>query len=295
MYCQERWEESMSMLRNRMLLGLGALAAGTGALAVGPAVAENSPSFRDCSFAGGLDPDFLQLSGATVSPQGTLTVSPSQGQVQLEASESSDPGDSSGHDTLSVTVAAPNVPDRTVSGAGVGKVVLAVPLNGAAAGSSYTISWSATFDDGNHLCPSGSTPQNTTPKPFVLTVSAPASPGSPAATGTPTTPFAGARVTAHSITVRAGSALVPLSCPAGSGGCLVRLTLTTAHHHRALVGSARLRLAAGSTRKVAVKLTRASNSELRRTGQLSARAMVKARDGAGDTKLTSAAVVLSEG
>lgn len=282
----------MSMLRNQMLLGLGVLAAAAGAVAVGPADAANSPTFRDCSFGGGLDPDFLQLSGATVGPGGTLTVSPTQGQVQLEASESSDPGDSSGHDTLSVTVTAPNTPARTVSGAGVGKVVLAVPLNGAGPGSNYTISWSATFDNGNHQCPSGSTPQNTTSMPFVLTVSGPAASGTPAPTGPPPATFAGAQVTARTIAVRAGRALVPLSCPAGSGGCLVRLALTAARNHRAELGSVRSRIAAGSKRTVAVKLTSASVAELRRTRRLSATAVVKARDGAGDTKVTSANVAL---
>src|SRR5260370_522906 len=87
----------------RSLSAVEAVGGGGGAVGGGTGVAETSPSFGDCSFGGGLDPDFLQLSGATVSPQGTLTVSPSQGQVQLEASESSDPGDSSGRDTLSVT------------------------------------------------------------------------------------------------------------------------------------------------------------------------------------------------
>src|SRR5437588_7031173 len=120
------------MRRISTLVGLAALAVGTAALVVDPASAANSPTFRDCSFVGGLDPDFVQLSGASPGPQGSLTVSSTQTQVHVEASESADPGDSSGHDTLKVTVAAPNVASRTVSGSGTGKVVLAVPLSGAA-------------------------------------------------------------------------------------------------------------------------------------------------------------------
>jgi hypothetical protein len=153
-----------------MLVGLGALAAGTASLAVPAANAANGPTFRDCAFFGGIDPDFVQLFGATVTPQGTLTVLPSQNQVQLEASESSDPGDSSGHVTLTARVTSATVAAHTVSGAGTGKVFVSVPLEGSGTGKSYTISWAATFDNGEHKCPSAVTPGNETPKPFVVTV-----------------------------------------------------------------------------------------------------------------------------
>lgn len=141
--------------------------------------AANQPAFRDCSFAAGLDPDFVQLSGAMAGSDGKLTV-PATGQsVQITASESADPGDNSGHDTLSVTVSAPGAAARMLSGSGVGKVVLQVPLNGARPGQSYTISWAATFDNGNHTCPSSSTPENAQPEPFVIEAP-PGAPASPA-------------------------------------------------------------------------------------------------------------------
>jgi hypothetical protein len=134
-------------------------------------VAANSPTFRDCSlFVSGFDPDFVQVSGVTVTSGGTLTVPLSQGQVSIEASESSDPGDNVGHVTLDVSVTAPRVPTQSFSGAATGKVELSVPLRRRKRGRTYTISWAATFDNGNHLCPSESTPENTTPKPFVVTV-----------------------------------------------------------------------------------------------------------------------------
>src|SRR5207245_1866415 len=110
-----------TMWRMRLLVGLGALAAGTASLGVPTASAANGPTFRDCSLAGGLDPDFLQLFGATVAPQGALTVKPSQNQLSLEASESSDPGDNLGHVTLTATVTSPTIAAHTVSGAGTGK------------------------------------------------------------------------------------------------------------------------------------------------------------------------------
>jgi hypothetical protein len=138
-----------------------------------PAVhAANAPTFRDCSLLlPGIDPDFVEIFGVTLTPGGALTVDPSTRSVQLEASESSDPGDSAGHVTLTVTVAAPSVPAHTLSGAATDRVLLTVPLTGSGTGRTYTISWSATFDNGNHACPSALTPENTQPDPFSVTVS----------------------------------------------------------------------------------------------------------------------------
>ena len=133
--------------------------------------AANGPTFRDCSlFVEGVDPDFVQLSGVTVTPQGTLTVPPSQNQVGVLASESSDPGDSSQHVTFTVTVSSAKMPSRVVSGAGTGRVALSIPLTGSGTGRTFTISWAATFDGGQHPCPGSNTPDNTGPNPFVVTV-----------------------------------------------------------------------------------------------------------------------------
>jgi hypothetical protein len=159
------------MRRNRSLLMLGAAIAVTATVGAPAANADNAPAFRDCSaFVAGFDPDFVQLLGATVTRQGTLTVAPSQNQLQVEASESSDPGDDLGHVTLTVTVAGQHVPAQTTSGADVGKVVLTVPLTGSGTGKSYRIDWAATFDNGNHACPSPTTPDNTAPNPFLVKV-----------------------------------------------------------------------------------------------------------------------------
>jgi hypothetical protein len=159
------------MRRLGALLGVGALAVGGFALTAPAAIAQNSPTFRDCSIlAQGIDPDFVQLFGVMLGPQGTLTVSPSQSTLHLEGSESSDPGDAAGHVTLKAAVTASHVATQSVSGAGTGKVILSLPLVNPRPGRTYTISWSATFDNGNHACPSPLTPENTTPKPFVIKV-----------------------------------------------------------------------------------------------------------------------------
>jgi hypothetical protein len=153
-----------------MLVALGAV------LCAGGAAAANRPDYRDCSFSGGLDPDFVQLTGAMGGSGNTLTVSPSQGSVQVTASESADPGDNLGADTLTVMVSSPGSATQNVSGSGIGKVTVTAPLPGIAAGKRYTISWSATFDNGNHSCPSSSTPENTSPDPFIVMVPAAAPP-----------------------------------------------------------------------------------------------------------------------
>ena len=155
----------------RALAGLGAIALGLAVTPATPARAANSPNFRDCSLTAGLDPDFVVISPVTVTPQGTLTVSPSQKSVNVEASESSDPGDNLGQVTLNVTVSRGQTLLETLNGAGTGKVVLSVPLPRSGGGKTFTIGWAAVFDSGNHPCPSSSTPQNTAPNPFVVTVS----------------------------------------------------------------------------------------------------------------------------
>jgi hypothetical protein len=134
--------------------------------------AANSPTFRDCSFIAGIDPDFVQLSGVGTGPGGTLAVGSAQRSVTVEASESSDPFDNLGHVALSVTVSGTGTTPRTVSGTAVGAVTLSVPLSGVAGGGHYTLNWFAEFDNGGHACPSTGTPQNTpaNTNPFVLNV-----------------------------------------------------------------------------------------------------------------------------
>jgi len=159
------------MRRVRLLVGSAALMVVVASAAAPAASAVNRPTFRDCSLAGGLDPDFVQLFGVAVGAEGALTVPRGQETVGIEASESSDPGDNLGHVALKIAITSPGVSTQNVSGEGTGKVLLAAPLRGSKkVGRTYTINWAATFDNGNHPCPSEFTPENTTPKPFVVTV-----------------------------------------------------------------------------------------------------------------------------
>jgi hypothetical protein len=134
--------------------------------------ATNGPTFRDCSLLlNGVDPDFVQIFGVTVTPQGTLTVPATATSVGLEASESNVPADQTHHVTFSVKVGATGMVTRTVSGAGTGKVFLTVPLQGARSGLTYTLTWAATFDNGLHACPGLVSPQNRIFRhPFLVTV-----------------------------------------------------------------------------------------------------------------------------
>jgi hypothetical protein len=160
------------MSRMRVLFGASVVAIATGLLTAEAASAANGPTFRDCSlFVAGVDPDFVELSGVMVGPEGALTVPFEQQQVGVLASVSSDPKDNEGHVTLKVTISSPHVKTVEVSGSGTGKVMLSPALRGTRHhGRKYTISWSATFDNGSHLCPSENTPENTTPKPFIVTM-----------------------------------------------------------------------------------------------------------------------------
>jgi hypothetical protein len=160
------------MRRVRLVLGVGAVALGVVGVAPGAAsAATNGPLTRDCSLLipaipglfGGLDPDFIQLSGAVVNGNGSLAT-PS-GAVQVTASESADPGDNRGHVALSVTVTAPNIAARTFTGEGTGAVTLSIPLVGAP-NQTYTVDWAATFDGGFHPCPGLLTLGNITANPF---------------------------------------------------------------------------------------------------------------------------------
>jgi hypothetical protein len=103
--------------------------------------------------------------------------------------------------------------------------------------------------------------------------------------------FAGVGFGARTASVnRSGSARVALTCPAGSGGCSGKLTLTAAKHTQ--LGSARFRITAGSSRNVSVKLTKAGRKLLARKRKLRARAVVAASDAAGVQRTTSGVVQL---
>jgi hypothetical protein len=139
------------------------------------AQAENSPISRDCALLASpgtsVDADLVLIAGQTMRlDNGSLVVSPDQNSLTLTATESTDTGDHSGHVTLTATVTSPGTAPQTVSGDGTGFVILALPLDGSGVGRVYTISWAATFDNGQHQCPSMITPSNTAPIPFVVTV-----------------------------------------------------------------------------------------------------------------------------
>jgi hypothetical protein len=151
------------------------LACALGTLAFMPNCrAENSPILRDCSLGmppPAIDPDFVLLSGATLkASNGALTVLPSQKSLDLTASESVDQGDNTAKVSLFATVKGIGVPSQSFFATGTGFVILAIPLSSSIAGQVYTISWSATFDNGQHACPSTVTLSNTTPQPFVVNV-----------------------------------------------------------------------------------------------------------------------------
>ena len=148
------------------LLGSAVIALGFAA----SATAANSPTYRDCSFGGGLDPDFVQLTGAKPNANGLLVAPRTRKQVMLEASESPNALDQLNRVSLEAAVYRSGTLLRTVTGAARGKVFLSLPLPRPRAGRRFRIGWTARFDNGFHSCPSQATPQNTAPRPFVIKV-----------------------------------------------------------------------------------------------------------------------------
>ncbi|TMM10564.1 MAG: PASTA domain-containing protein [Actinobacteria bacterium] len=161
------------MRRLHLLVGSLALLVVIAGLAVTGSNAANSPTYRDCSLVGGFDPDYIQLTGASVGPGGALRAQ-SQKTVKLAAWESTGFMDRTHHVTFHVTVSAPGSPSRKVSGDGTGHVSLKLPLVGSPTGRTNTVDWAAVFDNANHPCPGSDTPQNVTSNPFVIKVTGPA-------------------------------------------------------------------------------------------------------------------------
>jgi hypothetical protein len=105
------------------------------------------------------------------------------------------------------------------------------------------------------------------------------------------TAFAGVAIGAKASVDSSGRARVKLKCPAGSGGCTGGITLTTGKRHKR-VGKAQFTLNAGRSAKVKVKLNSSGRKLLARRGKLKARAVVRAKDAAGQSKRTSGKVEL---
>ncbi len=147
-------------------VSLAAAICAAGGTVLAPAArASDNPTFRDCSFVGGLDPDYVRLFDTT-----NATVTVGQHQVDLLASESTDPMDSSGSVSFIASISSPGIPTQNVAGASTGAVLLDLPLLGTGVGRTYTISWAATFDSGHHPCPGTTIPTTTDGAAFTVRV-----------------------------------------------------------------------------------------------------------------------------
>jgi hypothetical protein len=109
------------------------------------------------------------------------------------------------------------------------------------------------------------------------------------------------RVTSSSLELdRKGYVAVKVSCPAGEpAGCTGTLTLRTASRVRAsakrkivTLGKARLRIRAGRTVKVNVKLSSRNRKLVRRLRRLKVKVTVRAKDQAQNTRTTTRSLTL---
>jgi hypothetical protein len=126
-------------------------------------------------------------------------------------------------------------------------------------------------------------------------VAAPPTPKAPNKAGSSQSPppFAGVGFGKRKVQVdKAGRAHVPLTCPAGSGGCTGRLTLRAKTGKRKSLGTVSFSIAPGRGKRVAVKLSAAALKRFAKAHSLKARAVVVARDGAGRSRRSTADLVL---
>ena len=108
--------------------------------------------------------------------------------------------------------------------------------------------------------------------------------------GGPAPSFRGVTLTTRKVTVpKSGKAPVGLHCPAGTGSCSGRLTLTAGGKK---IGSASFKIADGATRLVKVKLSSSAKRTLATKRKLSTKASIKASAATGGTKTTSGTVKL---
>jgi hypothetical protein len=133
---------------------------------------------------------------------------------------------------------------------------------------------------------------------FVPAGSAPSpSPTSPSTTSPSTTSaFAGVKLTSTRLAFRRRFITLKLSCPVGTvGGCSGRTTLRArrpAGARPVTLGKASLSIAAGTSTKVKVRVSRAGRRLLGRVGRLRGKSISAAHDGAGRSKTTVAAVTI---
>jgi hypothetical protein len=106
-------------------------------------------------------------------------------------------------------------------------------------------------------------------------------------------PFAGVALIGRTAKVDIrGRARIGLRCPESTAGfCQGQLTLTTARGGPPL-GRIPFRIAASRTASVQIKLSRAALSQLRRRGQLPARARILAHDATGTSETTTSPLAL---
>jgi PKD repeat protein len=131
-----------------------------------------------------------------------------------------------------------------------------------------------------------------TPPPPLSTPSAPPPP--------PTPGFAGVKLVSTKLTLAGRFIMLRLRCPAATvGGCSGRTTLSARERRpgslaarRVTLGRARFSIAAGKQAQVRVRASRAGRQLLNRTRRLRGRASNAARDGAGQSKTTVAAVTI---
>jgi hypothetical protein len=251
---------------------------------------------------GGIDigaDEFVFAPAATTGPAGAVTTQ----SATLSGSVNPNGVATTYHFEYGTTAAYGSTSYTTGAGAG-GAVAASAVLGGLSPATTYHYRIVATNSGG---VTQGVDRTFTTSAPIAPPPSTPPPATPPPATPPPTTPppvtspsFAGVRLVSTKLRFARRSVVITLNCPAATAGrCSGRSKLTARLRRpgaRAVstitLGRATFSIAAGKQAKVRVRVSRAGQRLLNRTRRLRGRASNAARDGAGQSKTTVAAVTI---
>jgi hypothetical protein len=227
--------------------------------------------------------EFVPAPTATTGPAGAVT-----GQSATVSGSVTPKGvPTSYHFEYGTTTAYGRTTSPTGAGAGTGAVAVSALVGGLSAGTTYHYRIVASNAGG---VATGADRTFTTIAPPVASQPPTTSPAPPAE------PFAGVGLVSRRLTYARRSLRPRLSCPATTvGRCSGRTKLTAqrrASSRRVTLGRARFSIAAGTRARVRVRVSRAGRRLLNRTPRLRGRAVNVARDGAGRSRTTRAAVTI---
>jgi hypothetical protein len=246
--------------------------------------------------------EFVVAPAATTGPAGAVT----DESAALSGSVNPGGAPTSYHFEYGPTTAYGSTTSTTGAGAGTSALPAGATLGGLSAATTYhyrvvaTNSGGVTKGGDRTFTTASPPPPPPTPPPPTPTPPPPPAATLPATTPTSTTPtFAGVKLVSTRLSFGGRSVTLRLNCPAGTvGRCSGRTKLTARRRASSraassvTLGSARFSIAAGKQAKVRVRVSRAGRRLLSGVRRLRGKDTNAARNGAGQSKTTVAAVTI---